>query len=257
MHIYVFRHGEALYEQGEVLIKEADDLKKERIGIIKENAKKIAGRVSQKEKDGVIIYSSPFGRSLETARIISNVLEANNVISITERFFALKEADNFSWELFSPLVNGGRVEFNNWTFFVNKQMTNPLNLEPARYFFLRCINKILASETERWPKEFYDRVLAFESILAITKRIMGFLRGINSRAPSSWVPIISTHDSLIYFISYVFTDGNSIGINCGEFVKLEKIGNKLFVREISGISAGNSDKDIFSAYKNWVVGRKI
>lgn len=257
MYIYVFRHGEALYGQGEVLIGEADDLKEEGTGIIEKNAEKIAGRVRKEEKDGVIIYSSPFGRSLETARIISNILGANSIPGVIESIFALREADNFSWELFSPLINGGRVKFNSWTFSVNKQETNPLNLEPARYFFSGGINKIPASETKLWPKEFYDKVSGLESIWAITKRMIRFLKEMDIRVPFSRVPIISTHDSLIYFMSYIFTDGNSIGINCGEFVKLEKIDNRLFVREICGISAGNSSRDIVSAYNSWVVDNKI
>lgn len=142
--VTLFRHGTAKYEQGKVSIEEANDLTEEGRRLVVEQANRLANEIGQDEE--ITIWSSPMGRTLETATIIADVLRdhgfdirlkkqvgeedtpttAENAIRVFE---ALEEVRGLDIDLFSALVNGGSYTFSNGsTISFDKNKTNPNNL---------------------------------------------------------------------------------------------------------------------------------
>ena len=109
------------YEQGKVAISEANDLTDEGRSFVREQAERLASELGQDEE--ITIWSSPMGRTLETATIVADVLRekgfeirlkksadntevpssAENTIRVFE---ALEEVRGLDIELFSALVDG-------------------------------------------------------------------------------------------------------------------------------------------------------
>ncbi len=131
--INVFRHGKSRYKQEEVLIEEARDLTAEGVDDVKKSAEALVKLIKPDEE--VEIWSSPMGRTLQTAKIIAQVLEEKQVhirkkgdsnkhgIKVFEQF---SEVKNFSWKLFYPLVAGGEVEFaGNQRDFLLRRLFSP------------------------------------------------------------------------------------------------------------------------------------
>lgn len=168
MRITLFRHGTAKYEQGKVDILEAKDLTDEGRNLVREQAERLANEIGQDEE--ITIWSSPMGRTLETAAIIADVLrekgleirlkksadttEVPSSVENTIRVFeALEEVRGLDIELFSALVDGKSyvLEDGNEVTF-DKSKTNPDNLSFQDYYYRGGYKKYLQSG-ESIPEE--------------------------------------------------------------------------------------------------------
>ena len=133
METYIFRHEESGYTQGKVSLGRASDLLPGgtvRVGL---KVQHLGNRLTQGR--AVRITSSPYGRTLHTARLISDVLRegGHNVEGIIpdER---LEEIRDFDRSLFLALVNGGNIDNDDSRFTINPSFTNPGKLSATNYF---------------------------------------------------------------------------------------------------------------------------
>ncbi len=160
--ITLFRHGEANYGQEIVGIEEADDLTEKGKWQARQQAEKLATEIEPDEE--ITIWSSPVGRTLETAKIVAEVLveagfqvrfkkeqsgedeeetatvanENKSLIDINNAirpFKTFEEVRGLNIELFSTLVNGGTYEFESGEITFDKSKTNPNNLSFQDYYY--------------------------------------------------------------------------------------------------------------------------
>src|SRR3989344_6144085 len=110
MGIYVFRHGETEYKQGNdrLTLGKANDLTPEGERIVRASASHLANLIASTERGyttPVKIHTSPMGRCIHSSEIIGNDLtdEGLNVLPI-ELNEDLEEVRNFDWKLFQILL---------------------------------------------------------------------------------------------------------------------------------------------------------
>jgi broad specificity phosphatase PhoE len=258
LKVDIFRHGESTYKQRqEVPIEEAKDLTPEGEEKVRENAEILAETIGDDEE--VEIWSSPTGRTLHTARIISETFEEKGIklrkkgsaeehgIKIWEQ---LNEVHNFSWVLFEPLMNGGEVEFVGEKFNIDKNQSNPLGLGYPEYFTSGAIKEIPEEVKNQWPKEYVEQIEGFESFIEVTQRMMKPLERLKKLQDKNYRVIIVTHDALTGFIANVFTAGEESGLDPGSFINLERKDGKLIVTKVGDRTEGESSKDVIEEFKS-------
>lgn len=161
VRVTLFRHGTAKYEQGKVAISEASDLTDDGRELVRSQAERLAGELGQDEE--ITIWSSPMGRTLETATIVVDVLRdkgfnirlkksvkdgdispsAENTIRVFE---VLEEVRGLDIALFSALVDGGLYTLEDGTKVAfDKIKTNPDNLSFQDYYYQGGYKKYLQS----------------------------------------------------------------------------------------------------------------
>ena len=161
VRVTLFRHGMAKYEQGKVAISEANDLTDEGRNLVREQAERLADELGQDEE--ITIWSSPMGRTLETATIVADVLRekgfeirmkkstdntevppsAEDTIRVFE---ALEEVRGLDIGLFSALVDGKLYALEDGTeVMFDKSKTNPDNLSFQDYYYRGGYKKYLQS----------------------------------------------------------------------------------------------------------------
>lgn len=190
------RHGKSPYGQGKTSIERADDLTPAGIRIVKNEAKKIAGLI----KKGAIIFSSPYGRTLHSAKIIKAVLFKYGLGAIIIIEEDLRELNNFSWKLFQPLVEGGEVNFNGKNFLIDAAETNPNGLKYPDYIIKDEISQIPMKTMLFWPLGYIKKILSFESYYSVVARRDNFLSCLPEKLKihgRKYPAIIVTHDALL------------------------------------------------------------
>jgi broad specificity phosphatase PhoE len=271
LKVDIVRHGPSTYRQPEWNdAKTADDLntigrytdgskteeeitkgKNEAIEIIRKTAEKIAAEIKPDEE--VVIWSSPTGRTLETAKIISELLQEKGVKlrkkGVSEdygikTFEKLGEVKNFSWPLFEPLMNGGEIEFGENKFKIEKSLSNPNNLGYPDYFTSDAIKDISDEVKSQWPKDYVAEIEKFESFAEVNKRMIDTLRRLNNVGDKKYRVIIVTHDALTGGIVKTFTHNEFSGIEPGQLISLERKDDKLVTTRVGNITEGDTEKDI-------------
>lgn len=255
LRINPMRHGTAKYGQMEVPFEEANDLTEQGIHEAEENAKKLAELIGSEEE--VVIWSSPIGRTQQTAKIVANTF-ANKGIHIRRKghektegirvFKELGEVKNFSWALFIPLVEGGEVTYGGKTFFVPKELTNPENLSPMHYFSLDAAHRLSRKAKKALPREYVQAVEKFERSREVVGRLMKMFVRIEKLEDKPYRIVMVTHDGLIGFLAKVFTDGKETGVKPADFVTVERKEGKLVVTQVGETRTGNSTTDVVDAF---------
>jgi broad specificity phosphatase PhoE len=255
LKVNIVRHGPSTYRQPEWTdVASADDIaegKEKAIAIVRATAEKLAEDISPDEE--VAIWSSPTGRTLETARIISEVLEEKGIqirkkgtasehgIKVFER---IGEVENFSWSLFEPLMNGGEFEFQGKKFNIDKSKTNPTGMGYPDYFTTDAIKDIPDEVKQQWPKEYVDQIEKFESFADVSERMVGTLRKLKNLKDKHYRVILVSHDALTGAMVKTFTSDELGGINPGQFLGIERRGGELVVTRIGDLTEGDSDTPI-------------
>ena len=155
--IVFFRHWEAKYENLNVdsskvfhsieqYKKELSwvmDLKPESYEVITSYVRKLLEIIDIKKYKKIHIWSSPLARTIETTSIILEELQNNNInpqkIAI---FNILEEVRWFNWQIHTTLCYWWCLNVNWKTINIDKQITNPRNLNFTDYFFEDEIHKI-------------------------------------------------------------------------------------------------------------------
>lgn len=271
LKINVVRHGPSMYRQPEHHdISTANDLnsvglhedgakspeemiegKEKAIAIVRKSAEEIADTITPDEE--ITIWSSGTGRTLETARILSEVLRERG-IKLREKgvsnehgvkiFDHIGEVKNFSWSLFEPLMNGGEIEFAGKKFKIDKALTNPGNVKYPEYFTSDLIKNIPVEVKATWPQEYVNQIEKFESFADVTDRMRNTLNRLKSLKDKKYRVILVTHDALTGALVKTFTSDQKGGVNPGQFLSLEKSNDKLVVTRAGDVIEGDSETDI-------------
>lgn len=256
LKINVFRHGAAKYEQGKVPFGEVKDLKPEGAKEVEKNAEALAELIGPDEE--VAIWSSPLGRTLETAKIVARVLRDKGIKlrqkgtvenSGIKAFNELSEVKNFSWRLFEPLVIGGELEFAGKKFFVDKSLTNPKNFGIQDYFSKDGIGTITEAARAQLPEEYVREIDSFEKAIDVAKRLMKPLGRLKKVGDKNYRVVIVTHDGLCAFPAEVFSGGKEHGLGPGQFMSFERKDDKLAVTGVGDSKEGKSDVDVTEEFK--------
>ena len=223
--INFFRHGEARYQQKKVSLKDANDLTSEGEKKVRKEARKLVKSVRKDEE--VVIWSSPYGRTLQTARIIEGelrkakvsfreTLRNENPFSVIKIFHAFEEVKNFNQLIFGGLVNGGGVEINGIKFVFNKKITNPDDLSWTHYYNSAFWQKIDKKYFKSIPEEIRENINSIEKNDEATKRMMRrveVLKRVRNPKKKRRI-IIVTHQGLIS----QYSEGS---IEPGDYVELK------------------------------------
>jgi broad specificity phosphatase PhoE len=276
LRIDVVRHAPSEYKQPEWRdIKTADDIavvegrdedgpraKEKAEALVRETAEKIAATIEPGEE--VAIWSSPTGRTLETARIISEVLEEKSRERgfIVRRkgvageygikiFAKLGEIEDFAHDLFLPLVAGGKVDFEGKRFIVDKAQTNPDGLDADTYYASGAFDKIPDEAKKAWPKGYAEAIGKIEKFASANGRLIEVLRRLrDTTVRKNYRVIIVTHRGPSASIVETFTAGALLGLDPAQFVALERRDGKLVATAANGREQGDSDTDVIEAFKD-------
>jgi broad specificity phosphatase PhoE len=241
----VVRHGETKYEKGDeqVSVEEAEDLTEEGEKQMKETALSLADQIDDSE--AVRVWSSPTARTLHSAKIISDVLrkEGKNIevepggneygVRPFEQF---GEVENLDFELFEPLITGGTVEFAGRTFSIDKNETNPKNLDYPEYFIKDAAHEIPDEVKNDWPKAYVNQIESFEKFNEVTNRIIRNLERASKAEDKDYRIIIVTHDALTMFLADTFTGGEKQNLDKSEFISLTRKEDGLYTEEVGDFS---------------------
>jgi len=230
MEAYVFRHGETEYNQGMVSLQAANDLTPEGARVVNNSANHLSQRLDKNKQ--IQISSSPFGRSLYTAKIIQDVLNKDgfNVDEI-KTDVGLREVKDFDWELFHPLVDGGEIQYGNEKFVVDKSLTNPQNLHLIEYFRSDASHNLSQKAKSSLPQNYLERIESFERYPSVSGRLDSKLETLSEE--DGVIPILSTHEGLT-----------------GEFVEQLAGGNKTASLERGKYFGVKSEGGIWVPYAN-------
>lgn len=197
----------------------------------------------------VTIISSPVGRTLHTAKIISEVLvkEGFTVNPIqTEK--ELGEVKGFSWPLFEPLMNGGTVTYHDGnqkkTFEIDKTETNPFNHGYPHYFVDDDAHRIPASVKSKWPETYRHMVEQFEKFSSVTDRFVGYMEKVAKNETGHF--ILVTHDCGAMYLALHYTDRRQMGLEPGSYISIVRRNEHLLVTRAGNITDGDSETDFFA-----------
>jgi len=260
LSVDIFRHGKTDYNQKKTTpIEEARDLTPEAIRQIKASAEQLADMIGQDEE--VAIWSSPLGRTLHTAKTVSNVLQARG-IKLRKKgigaaygikvFKELTDIKNFSRELFIPLVEGGEVAYGGQKFFIDKKESNPKNLSGTDYYIEEEIKNIPATIKNKWPPEFIKEIEGMENFHKVTKRIMRPLSRIEKLKDKPYRVIIVTHNAMTNFIGNVYSGGKFLDLDPGKFINLENKQGKLIPTKFGDVPITQKEKELLTEYKDFM-----
>lgn len=186
VRVTLFRHGTAQYSQEKVAFDDAADLTEEGRNRVREQAEKLADEIEQDEE--VTIWSSPLGRTLETATIITDVLQKrgisirlkkplkndDEVPSVAENairvFEVLEEVRGLDIGLFSALVGGGSYTFKDGTEVTfDKSKTNPDDMSFQDYYYKGGYKKYL-ERNDNIPAEVQSSLNSLEEEASVHHR---------------------------------------------------------------------------------------
>jgi broad specificity phosphatase PhoE len=208
----------------------------------------------------VFILSSPVGRTLHTAKIISEVLsEKGFTVNPIKTEKILGEVENFSWTLFEPLMNGGIVTYHDQgekKFEVNKSETNPRNLGYPDYFMDDSAHQIPPHVKETWPEVYRGMVDGFEKFHDVTHRFLSKIQSLGNQEEGNF--ILVTHDCATMHLADSFTDGRQKGLVPGTFIHIER-GNDshLYVKRVGDITDGDTRADFIASWFAYEQARKM
>ena len=218
METYVFRHGKCNYIQGKVPLERANDLSPEGIVRVTSNAQHLGDRLIRGLP--VKITSSPYGRTLHSARLISDVLrEMEYDVKDIVPNEGLEEIHDFDRALFLALVNGGDINDNGSRFTIDPSITNPNNLGATDYFRKDINHRLPSSVREYLLPNILDRVLRFESVESAQQRLEKVLSTVTS--PNH---ILVTHEGLTGNYSVQATNNPLAILEPGEYLVLNRTG---------------------------------
>lgn len=226
--IAVMRHGQTEYRQPLAQWEEAQDLTIEGVAKVELQTQNLIQEIKKEQEiypDLLIrLWSSPAGRTQHTAKIILNGLaKANLNIKKTARIPAfitttLREVDNFSWDLFKAFVDGGDVLIGNKTYLMNKQITNPRNLNISKYFFedeWHC--EEVKSKLPPYIINFLNKI---EKATDLSTRMQKNLNRLARLKDKHYFVILVTHDGLISALVNKL-DKTKYGVQPADYIRVD------------------------------------
>ncbi|MSR85636.1 histidine phosphatase family protein, partial [Candidatus Uhrbacteria bacterium] len=261
LNIDILRHGQAKRLQEEASLAEAQDLTEQGVEEVRRGAAELAKLISPEEE--VQIWSSPMGRTLQTAKITAEVLE-NEGIRLRKKgseddsgikvFKELTEVKNFDLKFFLPLIVGGEVEYAGKKFIVDKKLTNPNNLGQS-YYPEEGIKHMDPRAKQQLPEEYLKLIDSFEDFFEVTRRMVKLLARLKKLNDKPYRIILVTHDALTGFIANIFSEGALKNAPTGQFINLERRDGKLVATRLGAVTEGDSDTDVVEKFNAFAASR--
>ena len=226
----LFRHGKSNYTQGngDQDLATANDLVPDAIELVHRSAQKLAKTI-EPDRPHIHIHTSPNGRTIHTARIIKDVLggKGYDIVSF-EIDHSLGEVRNFSWNLFEPLMNGGRIPWQDDSFVVKKEETNPQGLGYPDYFMADAIHVIDPAVLATWPTEFVSRLQGFETFAQVTSRVTSRIKNVlDGRHQADHHDIFVSHDGSAMALLDSATKGEKKSLDPGTYILLQAVDGQI------------------------------
>jgi broad specificity phosphatase PhoE len=184
MRVYITRHGETEYRQGIVSLGEADDLTNLGRDTVVMSAIDAANNMKINGITKTRIKSSPYGRTLFTAKLWECFLRICGIetpnIEICPELTEIKNLDYPG--LLSKLIAGGEISYSDGKFVVYPNESNPEKYPPYCYYFRRdCMHKLPEGFRKKLPREITDKIDATETFVDATKRFKDVLGSLDSQ----------------------------------------------------------------------------
>ena len=162
---------------------------------IRDFVKDLSKRLDFSKYKKIHIWASPFGRTIETAKIIIDELKKYWInLKKIHLFETIEEVRGFSRDIHQALCFWGWIKLNDWKqVFIQKEKTNPKNLPFSEYFFNDEIEKIDKEYLRQiWLLDYVDNV---EKYSQIVKRSFKVLDRLLKNVWSDKLVIIVTHQA--------------------------------------------------------------
>ncbi|MFH1308262.1 MAG: hypothetical protein ABIH72_05400 [archaeon] len=188
------RHGEAKYEQGIVSsLGLAYDLTFNGSIKVMLEAYNFYKRLGEAKKPFKVFYSD-YGRTAETARIWRDTARIEGKVPIGEMFSrkGLREVENFDLALTLALVNGGEYVLNGKKVMINKEKTNPFDLDIGDFWISGAYLRL----PDDLPEAIIGKMRILESYEAVNTRFNREIQELRGLSKDSRV-IVVTHLGLI------------------------------------------------------------
>ena len=226
-HITVFRHADAAYAQGQVTLEESDDLTAKGRKTLDNILDTYLMQRAQGETFGFL--SSPFGRTLDTAKSIRDKLAVAGFlcydITPTEQ---LQEVQGLSWPTLEACIYGGKVDAKGQTITVDKRISNPKAIPYPDYYTTAAYLPIMTN----LPSPVQDTLRQMESFAETTERMKQFLHEQLQQEYDYTHLIVTTHDSLVGPIAAAYSGQRVQGVRPGSYATMRVQGNELYIEEL-------------------------
>jgi len=231
--INILRHGEAKYNQGKVAFDEANDLTDKGITDVQAHTKLLAQSIDPQEE--VTIWTSPYGRTIQTAQLAAEVLQQHKInfrrnipLRKIKIFDQLREIGIF-WPTMKILLDGGEFkDASGKTIFIDKSLTNPENLQLRDFVTSDTTKKYTTEILTTLPAEILESNEKNESFQAATSRMIDILQHLKKIREEHQRIILVTHEALTAFLVNLHSETNT-GVKPGEFIELKKKDKKLLL----------------------------
>ncbi len=234
-NIGIFRHGLANYSQRETRLDEARDLTLEGIEKVRIRTAEFLQYIGLSP---VIIRSSPMGRTLHTSKLIRSCLQEGGVrVYPIEIDSELTEVHGFEWNLFNPLVVGGRVDYAGRSFEIDPNKTNPSHLTHSVYFMKDACHDLDGEVLAGLPSAYIEAIARFERFGSVKARSGQFLRRVCGEETEATI-IGVTHDALICPIISAYSGGKVLSLNPGDYIHLLHQKEGLIAKRTPGLAEG-------------------
>jgi len=210
MKIVVMRHGLTDYKQNyPVSIEDADDLQARGIPKIKSSALKMNGCFNHQPN----IVSSPYGRTIHTAKIVADVLTIPHHYIVLNH--ELEEVRNFDFELLRVLTQGGIYRFKDESITINSRYTNPNYLPHTTYFNSDLTRQLPVSAKKRLPQELVEKIERMETCTEACQRLENVLQTLDKDS------LVVTHQGLTQRLLEKMGYTHKQYVDRGEFIIVE------------------------------------
>ncbi len=219
MKAAIFRHGESFYRQEETSLELADDLTERGIEEVIESGNHLANSMNL-EGARIKISSSPFGRTLHTAKVLRQTLLEKGFKSAEIKINPeLGEVENFDWEFYNLMVQGGKFQ-EEGDFFIDPSITNPKHYGTVAYFRKDQIHALSQEVRKNLPREVLERIDSVESYGSAVRRLHNVINGLDEAFD---LHILSTHEALTgEYASPAFGSDGTPVLGVGKYLVLQR-----------------------------------
>lgn len=183
--IHFFRHGESFYKQDRVPLADANDLTENGVDRVKRSSEILSALIKDRGPCLSVIASSPLGRTLQTAKLITEVFD-NQGIPLRRKLDS-----SFRGILIIPQLK----DQVGYDFFVDQSEVNPQmeSLGNVQKRMLRVIERLLAAQS---VGKFSDLILVSHDA-STGFLVRKFTTGKRSNLqPGEFISMVKSNDNL-------------------------------------------------------------
>lgn len=206
------------------------------------------------------MLSSPYGRTLHTAKIIADTISGINASrkstsrlpghervgiendlaetrfeysTLIERSEELTKSKGFNIDYILPLIHGGVLNFGGDNIQVDPNETNPEGYDYNTYMVKDRIKRVAENMKSVFPSNYIQYLMSVETFESVTSRMLKVLEGIATKNRTPEAVIVVTHGSLLGFLSYVYSKQFTEEIKPGGIIALEIKNGKTTITKAS------------------------